>query len=89
MDIEDVALLPAPRILNLLQSFWLDEYSKYWYPGVEADVRGDTRDRIDVFMHKSNSRFHGEQRTPNSVTYLEANEEGFFPGLEQAGRLDA
>jgi hypothetical protein len=91
VDLDDVARLPAPRILNLLQSYWLDEYSKYWYAGVEADIRGDTRDQIDVFMHKSNSRFYGDKanRPTNASPYLEPNEDGFYPGLEQAGRLDA
>lgn len=80
--------LPANRFLNLLQSFLLDEQSKYWYPGVEADVRGDVRDQIDVMMYRRKPE-DPSKVAPSATPYLEPNEEGYYPGLERAGRLDA
>lgn len=85
VNVEKVAKLPAPRILNLIQSFWLDENSKYWYPGVEEDVRGSVREQIDVLMYR---RKRPDGTTTSATPYLEADENGFFPGLEPGGRLD-
>jgi hypothetical protein len=76
-------------MINVIQTFFLEE-QYIDFPGEQRDPRKEeARRQLDAMMHRDHKELPEGVQPIHSTPYLEPNEEGFYPGLEQAGRLDA
>lgn len=83
----DIKALPAHRMINVIQTFFLEEQYIDFHSREREPRKEEARRQLDAMMHRDHKDLPEGVSRPTQ--YLEPDENGFYPGLEQAGRLDA
>lgn len=77
-------------MINVIQTFFLEEQYIDFEPETRDARKEEARKQLGAMMHRDYKGLSGAPDDQPWVPsgYLEPDENGFYPGLEEAGRLD-